>query len=191
MTDGRTDTMRMCAARAKLASGEFADAQAIAARATAGSLNPTAAVEGWLVMALAADEHRDDDRALFSMNRALDVAEPEEIRRPFFAFDSTRMHSLLQHRKRLGAEDEFASDLLATLGTRDHPGVAKPLDRPLTDREQIVLRHMAALQTNEEIATELFVSINTVKAHARSVYRKLGVSSRREAVHRARDLGLF
>jgi len=191
VTGGRADTLRVCGARTKLASAQFADAQAIASTATAASLNRTVVVEGWLVMALAADEHRDDHRAVFSMDRALEIAEPEEVRRPFFSFESTRVRALLEHRKRLGADDQFASDLLAILETRDHPVVAKPLDAPLTDREHIVLRHMAALQTNDEIAAELFISINTVKSHVRAVFRKLGVPNRREAVHRARGLGLI
>ena len=54
-----------------------------------------------------------------------------------------------------------------------------------------MLSHLAMMQTNGEIAADLFVSVNTVKVHAISVYRKLGVANRREAVLRARDLGLL
>jgi LuxR family maltose regulon positive regulatory protein len=42
-----------------------------------------------------------------------------------------------------------------------------------------------------EIGADLFVSVNTVKAHLRSLYRKLGVTNRREAVERARAIGLL
>ena len=52
----------------------------------------------------------------------------------------------------------------------------------LTDRELAVLQLLPSMMSNEEIATELFVSVNTVKVHLKSLYRKLGVSSRREAV---------
>jgi LuxR family transcriptional regulator, maltose regulon positive regulatory protein len=77
---------------------------------------------------------------------------------------------------------------------RPHDRVAvilAPLAEPLTDREQVVLSHMATLKTHEEIAAELYISINTVKAHARAVYRKLGVPNRREAVNCVRELGLI
>jgi LuxR family transcriptional regulator, maltose regulon positive regulatory protein len=62
---------------------------------------------------------------------------------------------------------------------------------PLSERERAVLRLMPTILANSEIAGELFVSVNTVKTHARSIYRKLDVGSRREAVARACDLGLL
>jgi LuxR family maltose regulon positive regulatory protein len=50
---------------------------------------------------------------------------------------------------------------------------------------------LALLETNDEIGALLYISPNTVKAHAKAVYRKLGVSNRREAVKRGRALGLI
>ena len=52
----------------------------------------------------------------------------------------------------------------------------------LTDRELAVLQLLPSMMSNEQIAGELFVSVNTVKVHLKSLYRKLGVTSRREAV---------
>jgi LuxR family transcriptional regulator, maltose regulon positive regulatory protein len=52
-----------------------------------------------------------------------------------------------------------------------------------------VLRLMATILPNSEIAGERFVSVTTVKPHVRSIYRKLDVGSRREAVARAREVG--
>ena len=93
---------------------------------------------------------------------------------------------------RIPAARRFVDALLEDIGSADRIAIEPtPLDEPLTDREYVVLSHLATLETNDEIATELFVSVNTVKAHARGVYRKLAVHSRREAVRRARELGLI
>ncbi len=61
----------------------------------------------------------------------------------------------------------------------------------LTERELAVLRHLPTGMTQREIASELYVSINTVKTHSHAIYRKLGVDNRRAAVQAARDLHLL
>jgi len=61
----------------------------------------------------------------------------------------------------------------------------------LSERELAVLRLLAGRLSQREIAAELYVSFNTVKSHTRSIFRKLGVASRSEAVARARELGLL
>ena len=61
---------------------------------------------------------------------------------------------------------------------------------PLTPRELVVLAHLSDDVTLDDVARELFVSRNTVKTQVRSVYRKLGISTRAEAVEHARRLGL-
>ena len=66
-----------------------------------------------------------------------------------------------------------------------------PLLEPLSEREQAILRYLPTALSNREIAAELFVTTNTVKTHLRSIYRKLDVARRREAVERARDLRLL
>jgi DNA-binding NarL/FixJ family response regulator len=60
----------------------------------------------------------------------------------------------------------------------------------LSERERTVLELMASGSTNPEIAAELHLSKHTVKEHTSSVYRKLGVRNRTEAVQRAQRLGL-
>ena len=54
-----------------------------------------------------------------------------------------------------------------------------------------MLRFLPTMMSNTEIAAELFVSVNTVKSHLKSIYRKLDVPDRRHAVRRARDLSLL
>jgi LuxR family maltose regulon positive regulatory protein len=61
----------------------------------------------------------------------------------------------------------------------------------LTDREMEVLELLAARLQNQEIAERLFISVATVKKHTSNLYEKLGVGRRREAVDRARELGIL
>ena len=61
----------------------------------------------------------------------------------------------------------------------------------LSSREIEVLQHIATGLTNREIAARLYLSLYTVKAHARSIYDKLDAHSRTQAVARARDLGIL
>jgi LuxR family maltose regulon positive regulatory protein len=61
----------------------------------------------------------------------------------------------------------------------------------LTDREQAVLHYLPSQLTQREIANELYVSLNTVRTHCKSIFRKLGVGDRKAAVQAARDNGLL
>lgn len=61
----------------------------------------------------------------------------------------------------------------------------------LSARETEVLRHLADLLTTEEVAEAMFVSVNTVKSHIRSILRKLSVARRNEAIRRARELNVI
>ena len=68
---------------------------------------------------------------------------------------------------------------------------SRGLDEQLTDSETRVLRYLPTHLTMHDIASELFLSVNTVNTHRRHVYTKLGVHRRNEAVDRARALGLL
>jgi LuxR family maltose regulon positive regulatory protein len=62
---------------------------------------------------------------------------------------------------------------------------------PLSSREREVLRHASEMLDTAEIAAVLFISVNTVKSHLKSIYRKLAVTHRGEAVRRARELRIL
>ena len=62
---------------------------------------------------------------------------------------------------------------------------------PLSERELAVLALLPSLLSGAEIADELTVSVNTVKSHIRSIYQKLGVSTRRDAVRMAQQRQLI
>jgi LuxR family transcriptional regulator, maltose regulon positive regulatory protein len=96
----------------------------------------------------------------------------------------------------VGQHREFLASLRGRLdptemfGLARGPAPAQPLEA-LTERELIVLKYLPTMLKAGEIGADLFVSVNTVKAHLRSIYRKFDVSNRREAVDRARALGLL
>lgn len=58
-------------------------------------------------------------------------------------------------------------------------------------REREVLQHVSALESTAEIAAAMYISVNTVKTHLKSIYRKLAATHRGEAVRNARRLGLL
>jgi LuxR family maltose regulon positive regulatory protein len=62
---------------------------------------------------------------------------------------------------------------------------------PLTDRERTVLARMGQAMSTEDIAVELFLSVNTIKTHQKSIYRKLSVARRNDAVRRGRELQII
>ncbi|HEY3834860.1 MAG TPA: LuxR C-terminal-related transcriptional regulator [Acidimicrobiia bacterium] len=83
----------------------------------------------------------------------------------------------------------YAARLLTSPLPHDH---TKERDSgTLSNRERLVLQHLANRLTYAEIAEAMFISRNTVKTHAKSVYTKLGVSGRGHAVERAQELGLL
>ncbi len=62
---------------------------------------------------------------------------------------------------------------------------------PLSERERDVLRLLGTDLSGPDIAHELMVSLNTLRSHTKNIYDKLGVNSRRAAVHRAEELNLL
>lgn len=78
----------------------------------------------------------------------------------------------------------------ATLSADGSSPAGDPFEE-LSERELSVLRMMSGDLTQREIGDHLFISFNTVKTHSKSIYRKLGVTRRTDAVARARQLGIF
>jgi len=107
-------------------------------------------------------------------------------------------HLLYQALKR-GIAPDFVQQLLAAFpaveAVQTEPTKSKvpesELVEPLSERELEVLELIAQGLTNQEIASRFFLSLNTVKAHTRNIYGKLGVHNRTQAVARARALGLL
>ncbi|MDM7487634.1 LuxR C-terminal-related transcriptional regulator [Rhodococcus sp. CSLK01-03] len=148
-------------------------------------------VDAWLLAALAHDRLRRDGEAQAAVAHALAVAAPEGIARPFL-LAGDRARALLERHGRIDdAHGGFVSMLIGRLGGVSGEAVGPCLLEPLTSRERAVLLLLPTMMSNAEIADELFVSVNTVKVHLKSLYRKLGAANRRKAVVRARELGLL
>ncbi|MFD0689073.1 LuxR C-terminal-related transcriptional regulator [Actinomadura fibrosa] len=102
---------------------------------------------------------------------------------------------LAEARRLLAAEPDEGPRFRALLDRLEAPPAGPPpaarVPESLTGREHEVLRLLPAELSMREIADELYVSTNTVKTHTRAIYRKLGASTRQQALHRARELGIL
>jgi LuxR family maltose regulon positive regulatory protein len=147
---------------------------------------------------------RDHAAALDALAEALGLARPQGYVR-IFADQGAPMHALLTqlaaHRGQQPTARGTPGYLAALLrASRPVPGAPPParaapappgLAEPLTDRETDVLRLIAAGKSNQRIARELVVTIDTVKKHVSHLLGKLGAANRTEAVTRARELGVI
>jgi LuxR family transcriptional regulator, maltose regulon positive regulatory protein len=160
------------------------------------------AIEILTLQALALRGKDEKTRAMDVTGQALASGEPEGYVRTFVD-EGPAMAVLLsetleaRRRGRLGTANEvpmhYFRKLMAVL-ERDVTSAASPvtsLAEPLSERELEVLQLIAAGKTNRRIASELFVSVGTVKTHVTNVYRKLDAHSRTQAVARARELDLI
>jgi LuxR family maltose regulon positive regulatory protein len=164
------------------------------------------------LQALALYNLGNKNKALKTLSRALVFGEPQGYCRTFVDLGSP-MRELLQLAAGRGISPTYVARLLAAfpakptpdhdvppsqaeprralLGRSDHHPVPAPLVEPLNEREMTILRYLAGEPSNQEIADELYLSVNTVKWYARNIYSKLGVANRRAAVIRARELGIL
>ncbi|HYP73510.1 MAG TPA: LuxR C-terminal-related transcriptional regulator, partial [Microbacterium sp.] len=107
------------------------------------------------------------------LERALDVASIEGIRRPFLGLDDDARALLDTHAAWGSRHAVFLGDALSR-SARSSTVILSP-------RELEILAYLRTTLTLTEIAAALYLSTNTVKTHVQSLYRKLGVRSRREA----------
>ncbi|MEN3284823.1 MAG: LuxR family transcriptional regulator, maltose regulon positive regulatory protein [Solirubrobacteraceae bacterium] len=147
----------------------------------------------WLLEARALDALAEPDAAARSLERALDLADAAGLERLIVEYGSA-VRPLLHRQLRTGtAHAAFVSDALTRIDQREADGRLVPLlpGSPLSERQQAILGYLPTMMSNQEIAEELSISVNTVKTHLKAIYRKLDAPGRREAVLRARDLGLM
>jgi LuxR family maltose regulon positive regulatory protein len=133
------------------------------------------------------------DKALKTLSRALELGEPQGYLRTFVDLGSP-MRDLLRIAAQQRIAPGYVGKLLAAFPTKAVQPAQQEIRElidPLNEREMTILRYMAGRPSNQEIADELHLSVNTVKWYARNIYSKLGVGNRRAAVIRARGLGIL
>jgi LuxR family maltose regulon positive regulatory protein len=134
--------------------------------------------------------------ALVALEQALHEAGPERLRRPFLD-GLPQVRRLLRTHPRLAITGAWLNPSAQVPVTVQSAGgaPAEPATpaviAELTEREREVLGHLAGMLSTAEIAGAMFVSVNTVRTHVRSILRKLSVSRRNEAVRRARTLKII
>jgi LuxR family maltose regulon positive regulatory protein len=174
--------------------GALAAAQECLADAAAGATRRDR-VAALLTAAVAQRRLSQVDDAAESIEQALAAAEPDGAYRAFLDGGQAVRSALTVLVPPTSARAGFAGRVLERFdGQLPRTAAAPPggqAELPLTGSELAVLRFLPSHMTNQEIAEALFLSINTVKTHLRSAYRKLGVANRRQAIARGRRLDLL
>ncbi|MFB7514815.1 LuxR C-terminal-related transcriptional regulator [Streptomyces sp. NPDC056144] len=180
------------AARAHLAAGDPGTAlRLLDGLAAHGSVGPAVSVPAALVRAQAAALEGDTATARRALAQALADGRRERLRRafrlagpwlvPFLAEPALRASAVGWLVPETEPEPEAQAEAYG-------PGIPP---EQLSVREREVLERLARAMSTEDIAADLYVSVNTVKTHLKSAYRKLSVHRRNDAVRRARELKLL
>jgi LuxR family transcriptional regulator, maltose regulon positive regulatory protein len=152
---------------------------------------PAWLAQAFLLEAISRDALGDEGAACGALERALDWAEPDGVLLWFLLHPVPGL--LQRHARHRTAHPALIAEILSLLaGQRPAPpaGPQPPLE-PLSSSEFRVLRYLPTNLTAPEIASELYVSHNTVRTHMRHLYAKLGTHRRADTVARARALGLL
>lgn len=158
-------------------------------------------VEVAVLQALALAKQGHHAQAHEALRDAVALAMPGGWIRPFAELGRP-MAELLERLRGKGLEGDFIDRLLASCETAPAPVEAVPAaaaseapcgpeENGLTNREIDILELLSQRLQNKEIAAKLYISTHTVNDHLKHIYQKLGVSSRRQAVTKARDTGIL
>jgi LuxR family transcriptional regulator, maltose regulon positive regulatory protein len=149
-------------------------------------------VETHLLAGIAHMQLGDRNAAAAAAEAALAAAEPDRLIFPFAATEAAPLlDSLPRHETAHGALLADIVDLLRGASTPSTERQRLPQPEELSPSELRVLRFLPTNLTRPEIASELYVSINTVNTHIRNIYSKLGARDRSSAVQHARELRLL
>jgi LuxR family transcriptional regulator, maltose regulon positive regulatory protein len=178
--------------------GESATRALVPVLATGSGAHQRVRLQAWLVDAQLGYHRGDRARGHSSLASALRLAEPEQLRLPFVIERSWIGPVLRSDPELARAHRRLLTPLAPVLGHDQLPAAPGVPDQapilaaePLTEREREVLRHASSLLSTAEIASEMYISVNTVKSHLAHIYSKLAATHRGEAVRRARQLELI
>jgi LuxR family maltose regulon positive regulatory protein len=188
-------------ARVHLAQGET-----FTALTTLGPLRRKVEAKGWederlrvmVLQAVVLDAHGEREDAVQLLGDALALAEPGGFIRTFVD-EGPPMTRLLYDALSRRIAPDYVRELLAAfpIAEQEQARLVQTqapefeLVEPLSEREIEVVQFIAEGLTNQEIASRLFLSPNTVKVHTRNIYGKLGANNRTQAATKARDLGIL
>jgi len=171
-------------------------------------------IEIMVLQSMALEKLGNANEALTVLEEVVALAEPRGWVHPFVELGSP-MADLLKRLMSKNIDVDYIEKLLAAFSddkpepvsdASDHEGPSphhppslsvtsssrsKPLVEPLTNRELDILDLLAQRLQNKEIADKLFISTETVKSHLNNIYQKLNVSNRRDAVEKAKTLGIY
>jgi LuxR family maltose regulon positive regulatory protein len=152
--------------------------------------HPYAVVRMCLTTAVERGGMYDFAGAEAAIERALALVDRHGYRRAFIDSGLAVRELLIDYVADVRPFRMLATQLLEGMSAEGGVTTAQFVER-LTERELTVLRYLPTMMSNSEIAAEMYFSVNTVKTHLKSIYRKLEVTRRRQAVDRARALSLI
>jgi LuxR family maltose regulon positive regulatory protein len=154
-------------------------------------------LETLILLSIVCSSQGETDQALDYLEKALLIGEPQGYIR-IFVDEGPPMASLLYEALKREISPAYAQRLLAAFPVTETEQTPERIQvddsewiEPLSEREIEVLQLLAKGLTNQAVADRLVLSIHTVKAHTRSIYSKLAVNNRTQAVDRARTLGVL
>jgi LuxR family transcriptional regulator, maltose regulon positive regulatory protein len=159
-------------------------------------------IGAWLAEARLGYGRGDRAAGCRAFQQALNLAAAERVRLPFVlqhGWIQAALHGDPELARAYRRQLDPAGQILpptAITAVRPQAAPPEPFDAPLvleklSGRERQVLECASQLLDTTEIASELYISVNTVKSHFKSIFRKLDATSRNEAVRRARKLELI
>ena len=175
-------------ARAQFATGRTSEAGASLARLARKPLSPRIALDADLLTATIALRGGELDAGDTVTVRIAGLVQSSCMRLPLYLLDAEDRELLIASAQRIG--DEPLGEALEATRPAGRPAIRLEVPR-LTPREQAILSLLDETSSTGELASRLFVSVNTVKTQLRLLYRKLDVGSREQALSRAIALGLI